>query len=195
MKELGVVYDISIPLGGGAIDWPGLPRYSRELVSEITSGGAPQVSKLTLVCHVGTHVDTPAHFIANGKNLDEYPVDKWILPAQVVSIEDKEAIRSSDLKQLDIRPSEAVLFQTDNSRSGRCASGVFSEEFVYISPDAADFSINKKVSLAGIDYGGVDQFGDDSFPIHHKLLGSGILLLESISLRNVPTGRYLLFYL
>jgi len=195
MKQMEVIYDISIPLGGGSVDWPGLPPYSRELVSEMNKGGPADISKLTMICHVGTHVDTPAHFTPAGENLDGYPVDKWILPAQVVSIEDTQAVHSSELEELDIKPGEALLFQTDNSRSGRCVSGTFSEDFVYISPEAADFLIDKKVSLVGIDYGSVDQFGDEEFPTHHKLLGSGVRILEGINLKEVPQGKYILLCL
>lgn len=195
MKDLEVIYDISIPLGAGAVDWPGLPPYYRELVFEIKSGGPADVSKLTLTCHVGTHVDTPSHFIANGKNLDAYPVADWILPAQVVSIKDSQAVRLSELRQLDIRPGEAILFQTDNSRIGRCVSGVFTEDYVYITPEVADFLIQKQIALVGIDYGSVDRFDDGSQTTHHKLLGSGIRIVESINLKDIPTGRYTLFCL
>jgi arylformamidase len=194
-KDFEVIYDISIPLGAGAVDWPGLPPYSRELVSEMKTGGTADISKLTLTCHVGTHVDTPSHFILNGKNLDQYPVADWILPAQVISIEDSQAVRPSELTQLDIRPGEAILFQTDNSRMGRCVSGVFTEDYVYITPEAADFLIQKEIAMVGIDYGGVDRFDDSNMTIHHKLLGSGIRIVESINLKDIPTGRYTLFCL
>ena len=151
MTDIEAIYDISIPLGAGAVDWPGFPPYSRELVSEMNAGGPADVSKLTMICHVGTHVDTPSHFVVGGKSLDEYPVDDWILPAQVVSIEDSQAIRPSELRRLNIRPGEAVLFQTDNSRIGHCVSGVFTEDYVYITPEAADFLIQREISLVGID--------------------------------------------
>ena len=92
MKSTEKFYDISVALGKNSVDWPGLPPYGRKLVSEIKKGGDADVSQLDLNCHLGTHVDTPAHFIADGKNLDEYPITKWILPAQVVRINDKQAV-------------------------------------------------------------------------------------------------------
>jgi len=195
MKDLEVIYDISIPLGAGSVDWPGLPPYSRELVSEMKRGGPADISKLTMICHVGTHVDTPSHFVVNGKNLDEYPVSDWVLPAQVVSIRDSQAVRPSEFRQLDIRPGEAILFQTDNSRIGRCVSGVFAEDYVYITPEAADFLIQREIAMVGIDYGSVDRFDDGNMTIHHRLLGSGIRIVEGINLKDIPTGRYTLFCL
>jgi len=187
------VYDISVSLGDEAIDWPGNPPYSRELISQIANGAHCNLSQLTMTTHVGTHVDTPAHFIANGNNLDEYPIERWILPAHVVSIKDTRLILPSELKSLDIEPGDGLLFKTANSISGQNTSGVFSENFTYISREAAQFCVEKKVSLVGIDYGSVDRRSEKDFPAHHELLGSEILILEGINLKDVPPGRYTLF--
>jgi len=119
LKQGKEVYDISVLLGVESIDWPDAPPYSREMVMRIEDGDIADLSKLVMTTHAGTHVDVPAHFIRNGKNLDAYPIEKWILPPE--------------LEKLGIKPGDALLFKTDNSISGRCANGVFSEEFVYLS--------------------------------------------------------------
>jgi len=193
MKRYEAIYDISVSLGDESVDYPGAPLYSREFVSKTKEGEPLELSKLVMSAHSGTHIDAPAHFIPNGKHIDEYPAQKFILPAQVVTIEDREAIRPSELENLDIKQGDALLFKTDNSISGRCASGVFSESFVYMSPEAADFCVEKKVSLVGIDYNTIDRYGAQDFPAHRKLLGNNILILEGINLKEVPPGRYTLF--
>jgi arylformamidase len=195
MNKYKAVYDISIWLGAESFDYPGHPPFSREPIGRAGDSGALELSRLAMSAHAGTHLDFPAHFIAGGKHIDDYPIQRFILPAQVVSIEDKEAIRPSELENLDIKPGDALLFKTDNSLSGRCTSGVFSKSFVYMSPEAADFCVDKKVSLVGIDYGSIDRYDTQDFPAHHKLLGNDILILETINLREVPPGRYTLFCL
>ena len=187
------VYDISISLGDESIDWPGNPPYAREMVSQIANGAYCDLSKITMTTHVGTHVDTPAHFVAGGKNIDEYPIEQWIRPAHVVSIKDTRLIQPGELKSLDIEPGDALLFKTANSTSGRSTSGVFSEDFVYPSPEAARFCVEKKVGLVGVDYGSVDKRSGRHHPTHLELLGNGILILEGINLKDVPPGRYTLF--
>jgi len=187
------VYDISVLLGTESINYPGDTPYSRDLMLTIKDSGISNVSKLVMSAHSGTHLDAPLHFIPNAKSIDQYSVQEFILPAQVVSIEDRESIRPSELENLDIKQGDALLFKTDNSISGRCRSGVFSENFVYLSPEAADFCLEKKVSLVGIDYNTIERHGDEAFPAHHKLLGSNILILEGINLKGVPPGRYTLF--
>lgn len=189
------IYDISVSLGDEAIDWPGNPPYIREMVSRIADGAYCDLSKITMTVHVGTHVDTPAHFISGTKNLDGFPIERWILPAHVVNIQDSKLIQPGELKGLDITPGDALLFKTANSTSGRNTSGVFSEDFVYISPEAARFCVEKGVGLVGIDYGSVDRRSETDFPAHYELLGNEILILEGINLKNVPPGRYTLFCL
>lgn len=195
LKEHQIIYDISISLGDEAVNWPGLPPYSRELISKIEDGEACNISRLALIAHVGTHVDTPLHFVTGGKNLDGYPIETWILPAKVVNIKDTEVIRRHELEKVDIAAGDVLLFKTNNSISGKCVSGVFSEDYVYMSPEAADYCVEKKVSLVGIDYGTVDRYGDEAFHIHRKLLGNEIRILEGINLKEVPPGRYHLFCL
>ncbi len=187
------VYDISVLLGTESINYPGDTPYSRDLMLTIEDSGISNVSKLVMSAHSGTHLDAPLHFIPNAKSIDQYSVQEFILPAQVVSIKDRESIRPSELENLDIKQGDALLFKTDNSISGRCRSGVFSENFVYLSPKAADFCLEKKVSLVGIDYNTIERHGDEAFPTHHKILGSNILILEGINLKGVPPGRYTLF--
>jgi arylformamidase len=113
----------------------------------------------------------------------------------VVNIKDSKLIQPGELKGLDITPGDALLFKTANSTSGRNVSGVFSEDFVYISPEAARFCAEKGVGLVGIDYGSVDRRSETDFPAHYELLGNEILILEGINLKNVPPGRYTLFCL
>ena len=193
IKAFKEFYDISVSLGEEAIDWPGNPPYSRELLSKKEDGEQWTLSKLVMPTHVGTHVDTPAHYFAQGKNLDAYPIERWILPAHVVSIKDREVVRPDELKNLDIEPGEALLFKTANSLSGQATSGVFSESFVYMSPAAADFCVEQKVGLVGFDYTTVDKYSQEYFPVHQKLLENEILILEAVNLKDVPPGRYTLF--
>ncbi len=195
MEGYQEVYDISVSLGDEAANWPGDLPFSRELTLKIEAGKPFNLSKLTLSAHLGTHVDTPVHFVAQGKTLDDYPIERWIVPAHVASINSREVIQPADLANLDLRPGDALLLKTLNSTSGLCTSGVFSKSFVHMSAETADFCVARKLSLVGIDYASVDKYKAKGFPAHHKLLENEILILEGINLKDVPPGRYTLFCL
>ncbi|MBW1801593.1 MAG: cyclase family protein [Deltaproteobacteria bacterium] len=194
-KLFDKVYDISVMLGKESIDFPGDTSFSRDFAVTIEASGICNVSNLTMSAHAGTHLDTPLHFIPNGKKIDEYRPEDFILPAHVVHIEDKTSIKPSHLQGLDLGAGDALLFKTDNCLSGKLTSGVFSEDFVYLTPEAADLCVEKKLGLVGIDYATIGKFGEDSVEVHQKLLGNGILILEAINPKDVPPGKYTLICL
>ncbi len=189
------IYDISVILGEESFPFPGDPPFRKEMLLSIENGESCDISALSMSAHSGTHIDTPSHFIDGGRTLDNYSARNFILPARVVAIEDKHSIKPGDLHDLDIEPGDALLFKTDNSATGRSISGVFSERFVYLTPEAAAICVGKEVGMVGIDYITIEASGDEAFPVHRKLLGSGILILEGINLKDVPPGRYTLICL
>jgi arylformamidase len=195
MTEHRTFYDISVDLMEESIPFPGDPPFSREMLLTIEESGICNVSKLEMSAHSGTHIDMPAHFIAGGNTLDAYTVNDFILPAHVVAVDDPESVKAGDLDDLDVEPGDAVLFKTYNSASGRCRNGVFSENFIYISAEAAIACVEKRAGMVGLDYITVDKHGDDTAPAHHRFLGSGIPVLEGIDLEAVPPGRYTLICL
>jgi len=190
-----IFYDISVELMEESIPFPGDPPFERKMLMTIEESGICNVSKLEMSAHSGTHIDMPAHFISGGDTLDAYTVKDFILPAHVVVVDDPESVKAGALDGIDITPGDAVLFKTSNSASGRCRSGVFSENFIHISAGAAIACIEKKAGMVGLDYITIDRHGDDTAPAHRKLLGSGILVLEGIDLEAVPPGCHTLICL
>jgi arylformamidase len=187
------VYDISLLLGEAAT-YPGDTPFSREMVSEIACGGSCDLSTLALSSHAGTHLDAPAHFVAGGKTLDQYPLERFFLPAHVVSIGDEELITAATLKAFDVGmdEGEALLLGTRNSHLGLSRQNIFSCDFVHLSEDAAEFCLDLGVSMVGIDYLSIDEFGNELYPVHRQLLENDVLILEGIDLKNVPAGKYIL---
>jgi arylformamidase len=161
-------------------------------VSSISGGAAYNLSTLKLSAHSGTHIDAPAHFHEKSKTIDLYPPENFVLPAHVIHVEDTESIKPDSLNGLKIERGEALLFKTTNSTSGLSKGGSFSEKFVYMSDEASEMCVNLGAALVGIDYISIDRYRDDEAPVHHKLLKEGILILEGINLRDVPSGDYAL---
>lgn len=189
------LYDISVSLGGESIDFPGDTPYKRTMVQTLEDGDDCNLSGITMSAHAGTHVDAPYHFFENGKTIDQFPVEKFILSARVVPIQNHVAIEPTELENVDIRPGDAILFKTRNSTEGRIESGVFQENFVYLSAKGADWCVHRGVGLVGIDYISIEKFDSKAFTVHRKILGHDIPILEGINLKNVPEGRYTLYCL
>ncbi len=184
------VFDISVMLGTESVDYPGDTPFSRNLIATLADGGFCDLSRLEMSAHSGTHIDSPAHFLKGGKTLDAYPLERFMLSAQVIAVDDPESIQPAELKGLTISPGEAVLFKTRNSVDGLCRSASFTKDFVYMTAAAAELLVDQKAGLVGIDYITIEQYGGTGFPVHDALLKNDILILEGIDLQPVPPGRY-----
>ncbi|MEO1091228.1 MAG: cyclase family protein [Pseudomonadota bacterium] len=49
------------------------------------------MARWSLVEHVGTHMDAPIHFSADGETADEIPIEKLVVPLAIVDIREKAA--------------------------------------------------------------------------------------------------------
>ena len=189
------MYDISVLLGVESVVFPGTQAFSIKQEEKTIGSETFRSSDLIMSAHAGTHLDAPAHLTAYKRTIDQFPIESFILPALVVNIKDKEAIRPSELKGIEINPGDALLFRTDNSVTGRSVTKTPSDTYVYMSLEAADLCIEKKVSLAGFDYFVAEKPNDKFAPVHHRLFKKDILILEGANLNDVLPGRYTMFCL
>ena len=148
-----------------------------------------------MTAHTGTHVDAPSHFVPNGKSIDQYRVEDFIFPAHVIDTHDHRMVGRIHVENLEFSPGDALLFKTMNSMKGLSKGGRFSKDYVAVSLEAAEYCVQKKAGLIGIDYVTIDLIGDKRFSTHRKLLENGTLILEGIHLEEVPQGKYTLFCL
>lgn len=195
MIHFNRVHDISIVLGRESVSWPGDPPYERDLIASLAAGDGSNVSRLSMTTHVGTHLDTPAHFLDGGADLDSYTAGDFILPAVVVDAGDATAIGPEIVAAADPPAGGAILFRTSNSATGRIASGEFFRDGAHLSQEAASACVDRGVRLAGIDYFTIDAFRTKTYPVHMCLMAAGVLILETINLRDVQPGSYTLICL
>jgi arylformamidase len=86
---------------------------SRRLSDE--SGVDAGTSVIWLGSHAGTHIDAPAHLIADGTTIDAMPVDAMIGPARVVELAgcgECALIDACDVERAGPEPGERLLLKT-----------------------------------------------------------------------------------
>ncbi len=187
-------YDISIPITPNLPVWPGDPSVKLTPASQIAAGDTANVTHLAMSAHTGTHVDAPYHFLEGGVTLEKVPLETMIGPAYVLYLPEVERITAADLEAAAIpEGTTRLLFKTRNSEIWRCETA-FQTEFVALTPDAAQFLVDREVQLVGIDYLSIAPF-DEGRPTHEILLGAGMLIIEGLDLSTVPPGNYTLYCL
>ncbi len=181
------IYDISHLISPDIPMWPG-DHYVFHRVEEIAKGDVCNKSFLEIGSHIATHMDAPYHFERDGLTVDRVALDLFVGPARVVYFPEADKITEGDIQSISLRGVERILFKTRNSYLWEQRD--FSEDYVYLTPDACRVLAESGVKLVGVDYLSIEEFRARSFESHHILLGKGIPLLEGLDLREVNPGDY-----
>lgn len=188
MFDISVTVDESTPL------WPGTPAIQRSMFLSHSAGDAANDTIFTASLHVGTHLDFPAHYIPDGKNIIEYPLDRFYVQAFVMDCCDAPVLSSDTLACRTIPPDiRCVLFKTNNSRE-LCTAKSFNTDYVALDVSGAEWLLKKGITLVGIDYLSIEEY-HGSGDVHRLLLLHDCLILESLHLYHVPEGVYTLMCL
>lgn len=179
------IIDISLPISNETLVHPSEDFLTIEPNREFEKDGV-RTSKITSGSHTGTHIDAPRHFLEKGKGIDEINLEKCMGPCQVIEIpEEVEIIEKSHVAGKINSP--RVLFKTKNSS---LLSKPYTKEFTSLSVSGAEYLIEKKVVLVGIDYVGIEASGSPGHPVHTKLLEKEVVIVEGLNLSNVTEGNY-----
>lgn len=191
-----MIYDISVPLRGGGVVYPGNPPISITAQQAISAGAGANVSRLDFGSHTGTHVDSPKHFFDDGAGVDSLSLDVLIGPALLIAFDDSVmSIGAAELRQHDLSGVERVLFKTRNSAWLSNGDAEFHRDYTYVAPDGAEYLASLGVKLVGVDYLSVEQFHSGHHRTHRTLLSAGIVIVEGLVLSAPPPGRYELYCL
>ncbi len=189
------IYDVSVGISSDMPVWPGNPPVRLERVNKIAEGANSNVSQLALGVHTGTHVDAPVHFIDGGAGVEELSLRLLTGRAYVVSLTEAEVLDADTLGNANIPPrTKRVLFKTQNSQFWAKNEKKFRRDFVGVDESGAEWLVQKKIHLVGVDYLSVAPFGQ-SGPAHRILLEAGVVVVEGLDLSKISQGRYSLYCL
>jgi arylformamidase len=147
------------------------------------------LTDISMSAHTGTHMDAPAHFIKEGKTIDEIGFKHLIGKAKVLDFSDKEYyIDATDLENKGIEKGDIVLLKTKNSE--RLLETEYFYDYVYLTEEAAAFLTDKQVATVGLDFLTIDAPETPDYPCHYILLGQEIVIIEGLNLSEVSAGEY-----
>lgn len=186
--------DLSHPLRA---DLPRIPMFPPARFERIMSMPKDRlnVTAIEMVCHFGTHVDAPCHFIPDGPAFDEIPIDRlcgtgvvWRLACEPYAVIEPEmlaqarpALQADDIVLLDTGWAEHF----DTPRYDQHPS---------LGVAAAEWLVEHSVKLVGVDFATPDlavnrRPPDFDWPIHHVLLRHGVLIAEHLTNLRRLSGR------
>lgn len=171
-----MVYDISIPIHPGMEVWLGDPAVSIDSVQSTARGYSSNVSLLHIGSHTGTHIDAPSHFIKDAPGIDSINPDVLMGSARLLQLPNTKHINRSLLERFNLENVRRLLIGTGN--------------FAFITQDAASYLVELGVKLVGIDCLSIEDANNEDYPVHHILLGAGIVIIEALYLDEVQPDNY-----
>lgn len=187
-RKIMKIFDITRIINPNLAIWPGDTPFSADLIVSIKEGTAINLSTLTMSSHMGTHVDAPYHFLDDDLTMVQVPLDPYIGPATVVTVQ-REAgpLTSADFPDLAWANVERLLVHSTASAK---PADQFPTEFVYPSPELAEVMAEHGVVLFGSDAPSMDDMHSKTLPGHKALRRHNIAILEGLLLTGIPDGTY-----
>jgi kynurenine formamidase len=193
--------DLSHPIESGMITYKGLPgpiiseHLSRADSRKNYSGGTEFfIGKIEMVANTGTYVDSPFHRYADGSDLSQIPLSSLADLRGIVVRADQRKGRAVDqnfFQNLDLSQ-KAVLIHTGWDKHWR--TDQYSEAHPYLTRQAAEYLVQSRVSLVGIDSFNIDDTADGERSAHTLLLGAGIPIVEHLcNLQALPIQGFRFF--
>ena len=174
------LFDLSLPISPSMPLYPGdAPPAVRELQS-IARGDALTASEFTLGCHIGTHVDAPAHFLAGGVTLERLPLEHFTGPAVVIPL--------NRLESGSIPERHHILIQSSNS--ALLGEPTFRPDYIPLSLAQANALLARDPLSIGFDYYSLDAADSERFPCHMAAARYGIPVFVCLNLAGIQPGEY-----
>jgi kynurenine formamidase len=181
--------DLSHTLHDGLVTYNGLPAplvcdyLSREASRKVYTGGTEfQIGRIDMVTNTGTYVDCPFHRYADGKDMSEVPLERFVdLPGLLVQAPWRRQlpIDASDFEPLDVA-GKAVLVHTGWSE--HWATDRYFTDHPFLTEDAALLLRDRGALLVGIDSHNIDDTrAPNARPVHTVLLKHEILIVEHLT--------------
>ncbi|HEX7963097.1 MAG TPA: cyclase family protein [Candidatus Saccharimonadales bacterium] len=174
--------DLSVTLDDDTPVYPGDPPTQIEPAGTMEREGWTD-HRLTTGNHTGTHIDAPLHMIAGGKTLGQIPLGRFIGRGRLIDV--RQGFTLQTVQSADIEPGDIVLFYT--GMNAHYHEPVYFETYPVMSAEIAQYLIEHKVKLAGVDASSVDNTED--FPVHKQLLHGGVLVAENLANLDQLVGK------
>ena len=158
--------------------YPGDPAPEYQILHDMQNGALYNLSSFHMSSHNGTHIDAPAHFIADGKTVDQITIDHFVGPCYVT------------YHNGDITAEDARIMLHEAEKVGAPWRILIGGKAT-VTEEAAEVFASKPLLLIGNES---QTIGPENAPmaVHLILLRAEVVLLEGIRLTNISPGRYLM---
>ena len=172
-----MIYDITQELFSCKV-FPGDPAPVCEVLGEITKGDKCNLTAFSMCSHNGTHIDAPAHFLVNGRTVDQ--LDPSIFLGDCYVTRHEGEVTAEDARRM-----------LGYARAAGAPDRLLIAGKATVTLEAACVFAEAKLKLIGNES---QTVGPEDAPllVHVALMRADMVLLEGVVLSHVPAGKYFL---
>lgn len=180
-------FDLSHPIVHGDRPYPGDPA------TEILPWYSVQEDGLCLQqvkfgTHSSTHMDSPAHLLAEGKSLDQYPLSAFFHEAYVFDARSYSELGEQAFASIPDGIT-ALLFCTGWEKFWN--TDAYFQDPPLVSEVAIKVLLQKGIRLFGFDSSSCDALASKDLPIHHHIFAANGLIVENLANLDTIVGEVL----
>jgi len=190
----GALVELSHVIRAGMITYPGLPGpaitpyLTREASrAHYAPGTEFAIDRLTMIGNTGTYLDAPFHRYADGGDLTSVTLEQTVdVPATLVRLGDSDGygVNADLLAPFDVTDKAVLLHTGDAARFG---TPEYAQDRHYLTRDGAEFLVQHRAKLVGIDALNIDDTDALQRPAHTLLLEAAIPVVEHLTgLEQLP---------
>lgn len=175
------MHDLTLAIEADMPIFPGLPTFDAE--SHVSDETGALTHRITMSSHQGTHIDSPAHYISDGRTLEQIGLDELIGPVLVADLREHQgAMLDADLLETalpDLDPGASVALLTGDVDDNFDDPDFF-EIASALTADAAEWLVEQDISLLLNDFL-TERNDDPERPVHNTILGADIPMVEYLA--------------
>ncbi len=152
-----------------------IPTADLQWEKRIDCGEECNLSKIKMSSHAGTHIDTPYHFVEDGKCISDYPMSRFFGGCTVLTV--NQVLTGEDMENLLPCCKKKILFKGGEN-------GVLSSSAVFVM---ADYGIE----LVGTENMSI-AFDAEESKVNRDLAYNDILIINNLDLSKINDGAYTL---
>jgi arylformamidase len=148
-------------------------------------------TELSFLTHTGTHADAPAHVIPGGRTIDRMPPECFCGTAVVLHVpEGTEKITAEAAAACPgADKADFLLISTGWEKYWGCPE--YFTGYPVLDDSAARWLVSTHKKGAGFDVMSPDPVDSAELPLHHILLGGGLVVVENLcGLSGLPDGLF-----
>jgi arylformamidase len=179
---------------------PGEEQYTLEVSQRVDRQGREGdiMKTMYLWSHVGTHVEAPLHFLADGADTAGVPLERLMGPAVVLDVRHKEVNEAITLEDVQTAGTveEGDIVLTWTGRDGQYRTPA-SHDRPYLTEEAVAWLVHdRRIAALGTDSSGFEVRGVEHHPNHRLLNEAGVPVIECLrNLGGLRSRRVYLFAL